>query len=112
MIMSTDERPPSSQEQIVRQSSLNRATDLVTALINSDAKINDIEGYATQDVDVLRSLICGVARGFENWVQRPVVVPVVEKKDYAQYRKDSGVRIKDEGTKTPLSPPKKFVKVD
>ncbi len=90
--MSKNDRLPTTQEQIIRQSSLNRATDFVNALVVHDAKTEvqgkegEYEGYACQDIGVLQSLIIGVAEHFESWVHRPVVTKVVEKRDYNQYK--------------------------
>lgn len=75
------QRPATSQEQIVRQSSLNRATDFVNTLMTVDPK-----GFVEQDTETLRVLICEIAGGFENWVHRPVEVKDEEKREYKQYQ--------------------------
>jgi len=61
-------RPPHSQEQIVRQSSLNRATDLLQVLLQVD------EGIKGKDLSELSTIALSMAQQFELWVNRPIVL--------------------------------------
>lgn len=96
------QRLPTSQEQIVRQSSLNRATDMVNTLVTTyPAQFED------NDTLTLRALVCEIANGFENWVQRPFEVKEEEKREYKQYAKPQAAPVVEP---TPVK--KTYKKVD